>query len=94
MERQGLFTPGVLTAMQVMTNHLSHGTVLEALLLSHEENEIRAAVPDIDEVLIFSRFHGAALPQSAHWPRLLRSFYLRYWCPATRYGMYELTDSR
>lgn len=45
--------------IQLMTITHSNGTVLEAILLSREENEIRATVPDCDDVLMFTRIHGA-----------------------------------
>jgi hypothetical protein len=34
------------------------GTVLKAIVLSHEENEIRAIATGCDDVLVFTRIHG------------------------------------
>src|SRR5437660_1418878 len=45
--------------MQFMTITYSNGTVLEAILASHQENEIRAIVPACDDVLTLNRIHGA-----------------------------------
>lgn len=36
----------------------TNGTALEAIVLSHNENEIRAIAPGDDEVLVFTRIHG------------------------------------
>jgi hypothetical protein len=35
-----------------------HGTVLEARLLSHQHNEIRAVAAGCDDTLVFTRFHS------------------------------------
>jgi hypothetical protein len=42
-----------------MTITYPNGTVLEAILLSLEEGEIRATAPDCDDVLIFTRIRSA-----------------------------------
>ena len=41
-----------------MTITYLNGTVLEAVVLSHEENAIRAIAPGCDDVLMFTRIHG------------------------------------
>ena len=41
-----------------MTIAYPNGTVLEAIVLSHEENEIRAIAAGCDDVLAFTRIHG------------------------------------
>ena len=41
-----------------MTITYSDGTVLKAIVLSHEENEIRAIAAGCDDVLAFTRIHG------------------------------------
>ena len=41
-----------------MTITYLNGTVLEAVVLSHEENAIRAIVPGCDGVLVFTCVHG------------------------------------
>ena len=41
-----------------MTITYPNGTVLEAIVLSHEENEIRAIAAGCDDVLAFTRIHG------------------------------------
>jgi len=41
-----------------MTITYPNGTSLEAILLSHEGDEIRAAAPGSDDVLLFTRTHG------------------------------------
>src|ERR1035438_7378574 len=41
-----------------MTITYPNGTVLEAVVLSHEEHEIRAAVAGCDDVLVFTRIEG------------------------------------
>ena len=41
-----------------MTVPYPNGTVLEAILLSHEENDIRAIAPGCDDALLFTRIHG------------------------------------
>ena len=40
-----------------MTIIYPNGPVLEAILLSHEENQIRATAPGCDDVLVFNRIH-------------------------------------
>jgi hypothetical protein len=41
-----------------MTITYPKGTVLRAIVLSHEEHEIRAVAPGCDDVLIFTRANG------------------------------------
>jgi hypothetical protein len=41
-----------------MTITYLNGTVLEAIVLSHEEDAIRAIAPGCDDVLVFTRVHG------------------------------------
>jgi len=41
-----------------MTITYLNGTVLEAVVLSNEENAIRAIAPGCDDVLMFTRIHG------------------------------------
>ena len=41
-----------------MTITYPNGTVLEAIMLSHEENEIRAIAAGCGDVLAFTRIHG------------------------------------
>jgi hypothetical protein len=42
----------------IVTITYSKGTVLDAILLSHDEHEIRAAVAGIDDTLTFTCVHG------------------------------------
>ena len=41
-----------------MTITCPHGTVLEARLLSHQHNEIRAVAAGCDDTMVFTRFHS------------------------------------
>ena len=41
-----------------MTVAYLNGTVLKAIVLSHDEHEIRAITPGCDEPLVFTRIHG------------------------------------
>ena len=41
-----------------MTITYLNGTLLEAVVLSHEENAIRAIAAGCDDVLVFTRVHG------------------------------------
>ena len=41
-----------------MTITCPHGTVLEARLLSHQDNEIRAVAAGCDDTLVFTRFNS------------------------------------
>ena len=41
-----------------MTITYANGTILKAIVLSHEEDEIRAIASSCDDVLVFSRIHG------------------------------------
>jgi hypothetical protein len=58
MERQGLVYayPGAHNAVVTIT--YLDGTVLEAIVLSHEGNEIRAMAAGCDDVLAFTSIHG------------------------------------
>jgi hypothetical protein len=58
MELQGLVRNPVNLHNTVVTITYPNGTVLEAILLSHEEDEIRATSPDCDDVLIFTRIRS------------------------------------
>jgi hypothetical protein len=58
MERQGLVCPGPGAHNAVVTITYPDGTALEAIVLSHEENEIRAIAAGCDDVLAFTRIHG------------------------------------
>ena len=42
----------------MMTITYPDGTAVEAIVLSHEENEIRAVAGGCDDVLAFNRIHG------------------------------------
>lgn len=42
-----------------MTITYSNGTVQQAVVLSHEQDEIRAVAPGTEDVLALSRIHGA-----------------------------------
>ncbi len=44
--------------MQLVTITYPNGTVLKAIVLSHEEHEIRAIAPGCDDALAFSCIHG------------------------------------
>lgn len=41
-----------------MTITYSNGTVLQAVVLSHEQDELRAVAPGVDDVLTFTCIHG------------------------------------
>ena len=41
-----------------MTINYSNGTALEALVLSHDDHEIRAIAPGGEDALAFTRVHG------------------------------------
>jgi hypothetical protein len=53
--------PGVHNAVVTIT--YPNGTLLKAIVLSHEEDEIRAIAAGCDDVLAFTRFHGAWLSE-------------------------------
>ena len=42
----------------IVTITCPHGTVLEARLLSQQDNEIRAVAAGCDDTLVFTRFHS------------------------------------
>ena len=46
-----------------MTITYPNGTLLKAIVLSHEEDEIRAIAAGCDDVLTFTRFHGTWLSE-------------------------------
>ena len=58
LERQGLVCAYPVAHNAVVTITYLDGTVLEAIVLSHEENEIRAIAAGCDDVLAFTRIHG------------------------------------
>ena len=58
MERQGLVRAWSWAHNAIVTITYPNGTVLEAIVLSHEENEIRAIAAGCDDVLAFTRIHG------------------------------------
>ena len=58
MERQGLVCSARGAHNQFMTITYLNGTVLDAIVLSHEENAIRAITPSCEDVLVFIRVHG------------------------------------
>src|ERR1035437_2244660 len=58
MERQGLVRAWSWAHNAIVTITYPNGTVLEAIVLSHEENEIRTIVAGCDDVLAFTRIHG------------------------------------
>src|SRR5674476_1259454 len=58
MERQGLVRAWSWAHNAIVTITYPDGTVLEAIVLAHEENEIRAIATGCDDVLAFTRIHG------------------------------------
>ena len=58
MERQGLASLAPASQNQFMTITYPNGTVLEAIVLSHEDNAIRAIAAGCDDVLVFTRING------------------------------------
>lgn|ERR1039458_1193394 len=58
LERQGLVRAWSWAQNVVVTITYPNGTVLEAIVLSHEETEIRAMATGSDDVLAFTRIHG------------------------------------
>jgi hypothetical protein len=58
MERQGLVCAYPVAHNAVVTITYLDGTVLEAIVLSHEENEIRAIAAGCDDALALTRIHG------------------------------------
>src|ERR1035438_8604113 len=58
MERQGLVRAWSGAHNAIVTITYPNGIILEAIVLSHEENEIRAIVASCDDVLAFTRIHG------------------------------------
>ena len=58
MERQGLVRAWSWAHNAIVTITYPNGIILEAIVLSHEENEIRAIVAGCDDVLAFTRIHG------------------------------------
>jgi hypothetical protein len=59
MEHQGLACVCPLTHNAVVTITYPNGTVLKAVVLSHEDDEIRAIAAGSDDVLAFTRIRGA-----------------------------------
>src|ERR1039458_4973537 len=58
MERQGLVRAWSWAHNAIVTITYPNGIILEAIVLSHEENEIRAIAAGCDDVLAFTRIHG------------------------------------
>jgi hypothetical protein len=58
LERQGLVCAHPEAQNVVVTITYPNGTALEAVVLSHEEHEIRAIAAGGDAVLAFTRIHG------------------------------------
>jgi hypothetical protein len=80
MGREGLVCayPGAHNAVVTIT--YLDGTVLEAIVLSHEDDEIRAMAAGCDDVLAFTRIHGTWISEEIEpvaiefaWQRLGRS---------------------
>src|SRR5258708_4949268 len=57
MERQGLVGAGSSAHHEIVTISYPNGTVLQAIVLSHDEHEIRANASGCDDVLAFTRIH-------------------------------------
>src|SRR5271167_2596191 len=55
MERQGLVGGGSSGQHEIVTISYPNGTVLQAIVLSHDEHAIRANATGCDDVLVFSR---------------------------------------
>ena len=80
----------------IVTITYPDGTVLEAIVLAHEENEIRAIATGCDDALAFTRIHGtwiseeiepvtielAAARGISHRPPRRPAFVPRHWPPA------------
>jgi hypothetical protein len=49
---------------QFMTITYLNGAVLDAIVLSHEENAIRAITPSCEDVLVFTRVHGTWISEA------------------------------
>src|ERR1035437_10463505 len=58
MERQGLVRAWSWAHNAIVTITYHNGIILQAIVLSHEENETRAIVAGCDDVLAFTRIHG------------------------------------
>src|ERR1039457_6838865 len=58
MERQGLVRAWSWAHNAIVTITYPNGIILEAIVLSHEENEIRVIVAGCDDVLVFTRIYG------------------------------------
>jgi hypothetical protein len=57
MEPQGLVDAGPWGQHEIVTISYPNGTVLQAIVLSHDEHEIRANASGCDDVLAFTRIH-------------------------------------
>ncbi len=57
MEPQGLVEAGAWTQHEIVTISYPNGTVLQAVVLSYDEHEIRANASGCDDVLAFTRIH-------------------------------------
>jgi hypothetical protein len=57
MERQGLVGAGSSGQHEIVTISYPNGTVIQAIVLSHDEHGIRANATGCDDVLTFTRIH-------------------------------------
>jgi hypothetical protein len=57
MDRQGLVGAGSWGQHEIVTISYPNGTVLQAIVLSHDEHAIRANATGCDDVLVFTRIH-------------------------------------
>jgi hypothetical protein len=57
MERQGLVCARYWAHHEIVTISYPNGTVLQAIVLSHDEHGIRANASGCDDVLAFTRIH-------------------------------------
>lgn len=57
MEPQGLAGAGSWAQHEIVTISYPNGTVLQAIVLSHDEHGIRANATGCDDVLAFTRIH-------------------------------------
>ena len=55
---------GLRAHNQFMTITYLNGAVLDAIVLSHEENAIRAITPSCEDVLVFTRVHGTWISEA------------------------------
>ena len=57
MEPQGLVGAASSGQHEIVTISYPNGTVLQAIVLSHDEHEIRANASGCDDILAFTRIH-------------------------------------